>query len=455
MRYRIPLAISCLLMSGVYLQAQEQIPLPPPDPVQAGQSGPPTIPGQPPPLPPNVQPSPPPLPPGIQPSPPPLPPYGPYGPYGPYPPYPPPPIMAGPPPLFLRDASNPSFWVGAEALVWWSKNEPLPVPLITTGPASAGSNPGGLGVPGTQSLNQPLNFGAQGGVRLFAGGWFDPAHTWGLEGSIFVLGESSAGFGASDRSGTGSYVINEPVSGAPFSTLVSAPGIETGNAWVTSTTELWGLDTNLMYNLVRNSNWSVTLLGGFRYLQLDETLNVTANSSLFVPTTYTDNMGNVLAYAPPGSTITMVDQFDTHNQFYGGQVGGRVEYTWNRWSFNGTGLLAIGATHEWVNVNGYTNIYPTNGPAVPLAGGNYATLQMGQYSQNRFAVVPELKLNVGYQFTPSIRATIGYDFTYISSVLRPGNQIDNTYDGVVHPLVPMKASGFWTQGLNLGVQFSF
>jgi hypothetical protein len=50
---------------------------------------------------------------------------------------------------------------------------------------------------------------------------------------------------------------------------------------------------------------------------------------------------------------------------------------------------------------------------------------------------------------------MGYDFIYLSSVLRPGNQIDNTYDGVTHPLVPMKTSGYWTQGLNLGLQFSF
>jgi hypothetical protein len=88
-------------------------------------------------------------------------------------------------------------------------------------------------------------------------------------------------------------------------------------------------------------------------------------------------------------------------------------------------------------------------------GGNYASLQIGHYAQDRFAVAPELRLNVGYQFTPFIRGTIGYDFTYLSSVLRPGNQIDNTYDGITHPLVPMKTSSFWSQGLNLGMQFSF
>jgi hypothetical protein len=445
MRYGIPLAISYLFVGGVYLQAQEQIPLPPPDPVQSGQSG---VLGQPPLPPPGLQTAPPP--PVYPPLP--YPPYPPPGAFGP-----PPPGMFVPTPLSMRGdpASNPGFWLGAEALVWWSKGQPLPVPLITTGPASQGQNAGGLGVPGTVSLNGPLNYGAEGGVRLFAGGWFDLAHTWGLEGSLFILGQQSAGFGANDRSGTGNFVINEPVAGAPFSTLVSAPGIDTGNVGVNSNTQFWGLDINAMYNLVRSNNWSVTLLGGFRYLQLDEWLNITANSSLFTNTTFTDNMGNILANAPPGSTVTVVDQFGTHNEFYGGQIGAKFQYMWNRWSFNGTGTLAIGATHESVNINGYTNVYPVNGPPVPLVGGNYASLQIGHYAQDRFAVAPEFRLNVGYQFTPFIRGTIGYDFTYLSSVLRPGNQIDNTYDGITHPLVPMKTSSFWSQGLNLGMQFSF
>ena len=39
--------------------------------------------------------------------------------------------------------------------------------------------------------------------------------------------------------------------------------------------------------------------------------------------------------------------------------------------------------------------------------------------------------------------------------MRPGNQIDNTYDGAVHPIVPMKSSSYWSQGLRLGLQISF
>lgn len=489
---RILLVISLLVIGGRELQAQERVPLPPPDPVQPGPvsgqppSGPlqppssgiqfpplgPTQPGgqypaYPPPgtyppgayppgaYPPGAYPPPGVYPPGIYPPPGTLPPSGLYPPPGVYPPpgiYPPP-----PPPLFRGDsATNPGFWIGTEALIWWTKNQPLSVPLLTTGPASAGMNAGGLGVPGTVSLNQSLNYDVQGGFRLFAGGWFDPAHTWGLEGSIFVLGQSCASFGVSDRSGTGATIINEPLGGSPpFTTLVSYPGLESGNATVSTTTQLWGLDLNALYNLYRGANWNVTLLAGFRYLRLDEELDIVANSNLFTTTTYTDNFGNVLATAPPGSSVTVVDQFGAHNDFYGGQIGIRGDYNWNRWSFSGTGLLAIGATHESVWVNGTTTVYPVNGQATPLAGGNYATLQIGRYTQDRFAVAPELKLSVGYQFTPTLRGTLGYDLLFLSDVLRPGNQIDNTFDGMNHPNIPFKSSTFWSQGLNLNLEFTF
>src|SRR5262249_47671031 len=147
------------------------------------------------------------------------PPPGPYPP-GPFGPYPPPPGPYPPPyprPIFLPSAiGDPNFWLGVDGLVWWTKSQPLSVPLVTTGPASQGPNAGNLGMPGTVSLNQPLDYGAAGGVRVYAGGWFTPDHTIGVDASLFILGQQSAGFNVVDRSGTGAFVINEPLNGAPF-----------------------------------------------------------------------------------------------------------------------------------------------------------------------------------------------------------------------------------------------
>jgi hypothetical protein len=352
-------------------------------------------------------------------------------------------------------AGNPTFWMGAEGLLWWTKNQPLPVPLITTGPASQGDNAGNLGMPGTVSLNGHFASDTTGGLRLFAGGWFDCDHTIGMDGSLFFLARQSSSFGASDPSGNGSFVINEPLVGANFNTQVSAPGVGTGAVTVDATSRFGGADINLLYNACRTCGWTVNLLGGYRYLQLDESIDISSNSTLSGTNTYTDSMGNVLATALPGSTVGVLDHFGTRNQFSGGQVGAEFQYLGNCWFVSGGAKLAIGATHEVISIDGATTIFPPNGFPVNLTGGNFATQQIGRYIRNRFALAPEAQLNVGYQITPCIRAQIGYSFLYLSSVVRPGNQIDNSFDGVTHPGVPFTSSSYWAQGLNLGLQFSF
>ena len=169
--------------------------------------------------------------------------------------------------------------------------------------------------------------------------------------------------------------------------------------------DFWGAEINGLYNLYRGNGLTVNLLGGYRYLQLNETLNINANSTLFTTTTYFDNMGNILVTAPPGSTVAVFDQFQTRNQFNGGQLGAEAYYQRGRWSLGGKAKLALGDTHETITVNGGTTVFPTSGNPVALTGGNFATLQTGRYTADRFAVAPEgHQLNVGYQFTPGLRA---------------------------------------------------
>ena len=190
---------------------------------------------------------------------------------------------------------------------------------------------------------------------------------------------------------------------------------------VDATSRFAGGDVNFLYNLYRASalDDQPPRLKLSLPRSLDESLSITANSTVFATTTYTDNMGNVLASAPPGSSITVYDHFGTRSQFNGGQLGAEFQYLQNRWYIGGAVKLAIGATHEVVSIDGSTTVYPTSGAPIPLSGGNFATLQTGRYATNRFAVAPEAQLNIGYQITPSIRAMIGYNFLYLTSVARP------------------------------------
>ena len=78
-----------------------------------------------------------------------------------------------------------------------------------------------------------------------------------------------------------------------------------------------------------------------------------------------------------------------------------------------------------------------------FAGGLLAqSTNIGHYSQDNFAVVPELDLNLGFQFTRHTRVVVGYDCLYWSKVARAGEQIDR--HGEREPLLPN--SGFTPVG---------
>ena len=102
---------------------------------------------------------------------------------------------------------------------------------------------------------------------------------------------------------------------------------------------------------------------------------------------------------------------------------------------------------------------------VPLSGN------IGSFSQDRFSVVPQVGIRVGYNITPNLRVYVGYDFLYWSSVLRPGDQIDRGLNELAipnfgsqpgtpagdprRPMVPFRDSDFWAQGVNFGLEFRY
>ena len=94
-----------------------------------------------------------------------------------------------------------------------------------------------------------------------------------------------------------------------------------------------------------------------------------------------------------------------------------------------------------------------------------SSTNIGHYTQDNFAVVPELDLKLGFQFTRHTRLVVGYDVLYWSNVARAGEQIDRTVNSTLLPnsgVLPRRAiwpgpqftfqeTGFWAQGINVGV----
>ncbi len=351
------------------------------------------------------------------------------------------------------------FWVSGEYLLWYIRDARVP-PLVTTGPATFPV--GFIGQPGTQVLvngNDLAQDDFHGG-RLNAGFWLNDCRTCGIELSWFQLGEQTDEIRLSSEQfpvlARPFFNLNE---NRQFSEFAAFPGISTGGIAVGSSAELMGGDINLRKNLCCGCSYRLDGLVGFRYLQFKEDLNI-LEVAVFSP--------NATAFPTlAGRTFGLVDHFDTRNRFYGGQVGVDGEVRLGKAYVSGRAKLGIGGTHQEIEIRGGQTILSPEGTTTRTPGGLLAlNSNSGGFSRNRFALVPELGVNVGYQITKCIRGFVGYTIIYWDDVVRPGDQIDLGLDvtripnfpttatplATRRPAVPFKETAFWAQGVNFGLE---
>ncbi len=366
-------------------------------------------------------------------------------------------------------------WARVETLLWWVKNAPLPVPVVTTGDPNVGFDPnhlntvntaGAIGQRGTQvllgdnNINSPPFFG----MRLTLGGWVDDDEFFGVEGSGFILEHRTKRFvAASDKVGNPPlyFPIATGTAGAERGIPIADPLRSfSGAVGIISSLQLWGAECNGNLTLIRNSGLEFTLLAGFRYADLRENLQIYNTSTDLI-------FGNV---------TNLNDSFSSRDQFYGGQIGGRLAVQRERFSLDITGKVALGATHQVVNIQGDISQAGPN-PLVPpglgtFPGGLFAqSTNIGKRNADQFAVLPSLELKLGYEINPRTRVFAGYDLMYWSQVVRPGNQINHNVNltqnavldpnglgrlvGPAQPAPLFNRSDFWAQGINLGLEVRY
>ncbi len=225
-----------------------------------------------------------------------------------------------------------------------------------------------------------------------------------------------------------------------------------------------GAEANAIWNGYRSCCLSVDFLGGFRYLNLEEDLELAFNSPVLPP-------------GGPNDTYATFDSFRTRNNFYGGQIGTRVR--WNRGRFFGdvTGKVAFGSMDQEVLINGAFatnefNAVPGTGPLQTFPGGVLTQpSNIGSYSRNQFTVIPEVTARLGIRLTKRLSGFVGYTFLYIDEVARPAGQINRninasqspaitgdpgaTLVGAAQPTHIFDTSSYWAQGINFGLAFSW
>lgn len=365
------------------------------------------------------------------------------------------------------------FWVDAGWIFWTTKGQNLPA-LVTAAPAGTPRDVAGvIGQPNTTVLygNNTVNDQWRSGFYLNTGLWFDECNTCGIEGNFFFLGEQRDSFTAACPPGVSpTRVVTRPftngLTGQGDTQLVCFPDVLTGSITVDTNTEVIGGGVNFVKNLCCGPCGRFDLLLGYQYFHLGDEVNITESNLTALNDVFRPD-GTLVV--PQGTQFTVKDRFRTQNDFHGGTIGFATERRFgDRWYFGLRSTVALGSVRQNVRIDGSTVVQPVNAPAETYVGGLLTQpSNIGNYTQNKFAVMPTVGVKLGAQITENIRTYVGYDFMYISSVVRAADQIDlrvnptqipprtNVTTGPALPAFTPNTSDFWMQGIRVGVEVRF
>ncbi len=361
------------------------------------------------------------------------------------------------------------FWVRDEYLGFWTKGDNLPV-LVTTAPGGT--------LPATTTVfgGSPVNTGFRSGNWIQGGMWLDCCQTWGIQGNYFFLGSQSTNY---NNMSDGDPVLARPFidasTGLPSQQLIAFPGTVVGSVHINDTNSFQGAGAQLRHNLCcmqccdqpcndgcgqscfRGQNCCrLDLLAGFQYYNFNNNLNITEHL------TSTSSTNGV----PIGTAIAVRDSFATQNNFYGGSMGLVYNKYRGRWVHELTGIISLGTNAQRISINGNTTTSFPGQPTNVAQGGLYALQSnIGNYTHNNFAAIPQLSARLGYRLTERLTAYVGYTFIYWGQIATAGNQINQTINvnnippvqpgGPNQPAFVLHESSFWAQGITLGGQYNF
>ena len=353
-------------------------------------------------------------------------------------------------------------YVEASYLLMFVSDNRSQTPIATGGPSN-----GVIGRPGTTLLTDTsTNYHTLSGFKIGVGGLVG-ATSLGFELSGMAFGRTS------DTTSLGPVATGvlarpffDPAARRESSVVVSSPGAFTGSLEVQSSTTAWGAEANPFFRVVQGNSVNFDLITGFRYFSVDEGFTVYDSRRVLA--------GGVAAFdglgVGNGASLLIQDRISARNQFFGGNIGGRMSYSGGRFFIDGTAKVAIGGVHQIVTVDGTTTLTGGGlvGPAT-TAGGVLANLANGgRTSENRFAVLPEANFQVGYQLRSWANVFAGYQVLYMSNMARAGDQVDrninanrlptvNTFNtrGLVSTTASTNSGDLFLHGFNFGFTLTY
>jgi len=346
-----------------------------------------------------------------------------------------------------------SVWVNLDFMALWLKGDKLPPIVTTSDPGTPASTSGILGQPSTHVLfgNGRVNREFRPGGRVQMGLWFNGEQSLGIDGHYYTVATASQNFYSQSNYATtdpNAHILAIPtvngVTGAQAATLIAhantAGTTRSGSVSAIATSDLQSAAGGARMQLWCDDCGCNRIYGtgGYRFFRLDEGLTLGTDQ---------------LIQNQSGTTSqTTYDRFRTLNQFQGTYIGTLVQV--NRgplWAWV-TPQIALGNMHQVANISSASGPLfgtPTLGSGILTRASN-----IGHHWRDHFAYIPEVDVKIGYQITPNVLATLGYNFTFLSSVVRPGTVINPAVGGA-EPTFAYNATSLWMQAATAGFQIRY
>jgi hypothetical protein len=373
------------------------------------------------------------------------------------------------PPIPYHRPTNDLYWIKADYNATLYRPMRLASPLVTVG-SPLNDHPGALGQPSTSVVfgNSSVDFGILSGVRLEGGLFLDTSNRFSLDVCGFWTAPSTQTFSiASDVNGN--PLIARPIFNVDLkreaALINSAPGNVAGALTVDAKSEMAGIEFNARCHAYTMERFHSDFLVGFRYLRLAERLRIQEQINP-INDKFLTFQGKFVS-AP--NSLADQDSFQTGNQFFGPQVGGRVSWEYGWLTLESFAKLGLGVTEQQTSINGSTTMITPTGNQTTAGGILALPSNIGNHNRAVLGIVPEFGLNLGVDLTQHLRIHLGYSLLLWNHVVRPGNQFDHnvnptqvpgsptfgTSTGPQAPSYRFNDEFFWSNSFNVGLEFHY
>ena len=347
-----------------------------------------------------------------------------------------------------------------EYLMWWSGGQFVP-PLATTSPAGTlREDAGVLGEPGTEVLFGGRELGQifRSGGRVTMEYLIPDGCQRRIVGRLYGVEDGRETFvGTPGADDILARPFNNVSLGEADALLISFPGVVDGDGRLFAQTrnDFIGADLYLQQRMCDDGCFTFDALAGYQFARLDDALYIESSGTSIDPQ----------SPVPVGTTVEVVDHFRTQNEFHGASLGILAVNRCGPWRLEGLFKLGVGNIHQTVIVEGRTTTTDVEAGTLTTSGGLLAQpSNIGTRERDRFAIVPEVNVNLGYQIDQQWSLLFGYSFLYFPNAVLSGDQVDTRVNltqvpgpvvGQQLPAPRLENSHYWLQGMSLGVEYRY